>query len=104
MGSLGMIAGIWAEKFDQLAAFQNFIITPMTMLAGVFYSVKTLPPIWETLSHANPFFYLIDGFRYGFLNVADVSPWHSLSIAIIATGIVSAATLALLKKGYKIKY
>jgi ABC-2 type transport system permease protein len=77
MGTLGLIAGLWAEKFDQLAAFQNFIIMPLTFLSGVFYSVHSLPPVWHVVSRLNPFFYMIDGFRYGFFG--DVSPW-SLSI------------------------
>jgi ABC-2 type transport system permease protein len=66
LGSMGLVAGIWADKFDQLAAFQNFLIMPATMLSGVFYSIHTLPPVWQTISHFNPFFYMIDGFRYGF--------------------------------------
>ena len=74
LGTLGIIAGIWAEKFDQLAAFQNFIIVPLTFLSGVFYSMRSLPPFWQDVSHFNPFFYMIDGFRYGFFGVSDVSP------------------------------
>ncbi|HUF20076.1 MAG TPA: ABC transporter permease, partial [Burkholderiales bacterium] len=74
LASLGIIAGIWAEKFDQLAAFQNFIIIPLTFLSGVFYSIHSLPPFWQQVSHANPFFYMIDGFRYGFFGASDVSP------------------------------
>ena len=69
LGTLGLVAGIWAEKFDQLAAFQNFLITPLTFLSGVFYSIHSLPPFWQSLSHANPFFYMIDGFRYGFFGL-----------------------------------
>ena len=80
MGALGLIAGLWAEKFDQIAAFQNFIIMPMTFLSGVFYSVHSLPPFWQAVSHLNPFFYMIDGFRHGFFGVSDVSPWLSLAI------------------------
>ena len=80
MGSLGLIAGLWAEKFDQMAAFQNFIIMPMTFLSGVFYSVHSLPPFWQAASHLNPFFYMIDGFRRGFFGVSDVSPWLSLAV------------------------
>ena len=103
MGTLGMIAGLWAEKFDQMAAFQNFIVMPMTMLAGVFYSVSTLPPFWQTASHFNPFFYMIDGFRHGFFGVSDVSPWISLAVVGLAFLAVSAVTLRLLKSGYKIR-
>ncbi|GAG19557.1 unnamed protein product, partial [marine sediment metagenome] len=80
LGSLGLIAGLWAEKFDQMAAFQNFIIMPMTFLSGVFYSVHSLPGFWQAVSHLNPFFYMIDGFRRGFFGVSDVSPWVSLAI------------------------
>nr|MBP6536586.1 ABC transporter permease [Xylophilus sp.] len=80
LGTLGVIAGLWAEKFDQMAAFQNFLIMPMTFLSGVFYSISSLPPFWQTVSHLNPFFYMIDGFRYGFFGVSDVSPWVSISL------------------------
>ena len=80
LGILGLIAGIWADKFDQLAAFQNFIVLPLTFLSGVFYSIQTLPPFWQAASHANPFFYMIDGFRYGFFGLSDTSPWLSLGI------------------------
>ena len=79
LGTLGLIAGLWAEKFDQMAVFQNFLIMPMTFLSGVFYSIDSLPPFWQTVSHLNPFFYMIDGFRYGFFGVSDVSPWLSLA-------------------------
>ena len=80
LGTLGLIAGLWAEKFDQLAAFQNFVVMPMTFLSGVFYSIHSLPPFWQSVSHLNPFFYMIDGFRYGFFGVSDVSPWLSLGV------------------------
>ena len=89
MGALGLIAGLWAEKFDQMAAFQNFIIMPMTFLSGVFYSIHSLPDFWQKVSHLNPFFYMIDGFRYGFFGVSDVSPW--LSLAIVGTWLASHA-------------
>lgn len=103
LGTLGLIAGLWADKFDQMAAFQNFLIMPMTMLSGVFYSVHTLPEVWQTVSHLNPFFYVIDGFRRGFFGVSDVSPW--LSLAIVATSFVLVAGLALrlLAVGYKLR-
>jgi ABC-2 type transport system permease protein len=103
MGSLGLIAGLWAEKFDQMAAFQNFLVMPMTMLAGVFYSVHTLPPFWQAASHLNPFFYMIDGFRHGFFGVSDVSPWISLGVVGVAALAVSALTLRLLASGYKLR-
>ena len=104
LGSLGLIAGIWADKYDQLAAFQNFIIMPATMLSGVFYSIHSLPPAWQVVSHFNPFFYMIDGFRYGFFGVSDNSPWSSLAIVFCFFVVVSAITLRLLQKGYKLRY
>ncbi|MDR3300064.1 MAG: ABC transporter permease [Candidatus Accumulibacter sp.] len=104
MGSLGMIAGIWAEKFDQLAVFQNFLILPLTMLSGVFYSIHSLPPFWQKASHLNPFFYLIDGLRYGFFGVSDVSPLISLAVSVVFFLIGGACTLAMLRKGYKLRY
>ena len=104
MGALGLIAGLWAEKFDQMAAFQNFIIMPMTFLSGVFYSVQSLPPLWLAVSHANPFFYMIDGFRHGFFGVSDVSPWISLGVVGTAFVVVSAIALELLRRGYKIRH
>ncbi len=103
MGALGLIAGLWAEKFDQLAAFQNFVIMPMTFLSGVFYSIKSLPPFWQGVSHLNPFFYMIDGFRYGFFGQSDVSPWLSLGIVGLALAMASAVALHLLRTGYKIR-
>jgi ABC-2 type transport system permease protein len=103
MGALGLIAGLWAEKFDQMAAFQNFLVMPMTMLAGVFYSVHSLPTVWQAVSHANPFFYMIDGFRFGFFGVSDVSPWISLGVVGSSFVVVSALTLSLLKSGYKLR-
>ena len=104
LAALGLIAGIWAEKFDQLAAFQNFFIMPATMLSGVFYSIHSLPPIWQTISHFNPFFYMIDGFRYGFFGISDVSPWFSLVvIGVFFTG-VAGLTLKLLSTGYKLRH
>ena len=104
LGALGLLAGLWAEKFDQMALFQNFIIVPMTFLSGVFYSVHSLPPFWQGLSHLNPFFYLIDGFRRGFFGASDVSPWISLGVVGGATVLVSAIALHLLKTGYKIRH
>jgi ABC-2 type transport system permease protein len=103
LGSLGLIAGLWADKFDQMAAFQNFIIMPMTFLSGVFYSVHSLPAVWQTISHLNPFFYMIDGFRRGFFGVSDVSPWLSLGIVGCSFVVVAAIALRLLATGYKIR-
>ncbi|HEU4818946.1 MULTISPECIES: ABC transporter permease [Janthinobacterium] len=104
LGTMGLIAGIWAEKFDQLAAFQNFLIMPATFLSGVFYSIHSLPPFWQTVSHLNPFFYMIDGFRYGFFGVSDVSPWISLSIVAGFLVILALASIRLLKSGYRLRH
>jgi ABC-2 type transport system permease protein len=103
MGALGLIAGLWAEKFDQLAAFQNFVIMPMTFLSGVFYSIHSLPVFWQSVSHLNPFFYMIDGFRFGFHGVSDVSPWLSLGIVGLALLASSVLAVHLLRTGYKIR-
>ena len=104
LGSLGLIAGIWADKYDQLAAFQNFVIMPATMLSGVFYSIHSLPPAWQAVSHFNPFFYMIDGFRYGFFGVSDIPPWNSLVIVACFFVVVSVIALRLLQKGYKLRH
>jgi ABC-2 type transport system permease protein len=101
---LGLLAGIWAEKIDQVAAFQNFLIVPLTFLSGVFYSIHSLPAFWQGLSHLNPFFYMIDGFRYGFFGVSDVDPTLSFAIVGIALALVSALALVLLKRGYKLRH
>jgi len=103
LGALGIIAGIWADKFDELAAFQNFIVMPLTFLSGVFYSVQSLPPFWQAASHLNPFFYAIDGFRFAFFGQADVSPWLSLAIASVTFCALSWLTLRLLRGGYKLR-
>ncbi|MFO1293741.1 MAG: ABC transporter permease [Rubrivivax sp.] len=103
LGSLGLIAGLWADKFDQLAAFQNFIVMPMTFLSGVFYSVKSLPGVWLAVSHLNPFFYMIDGFRRGFFGQSDISPWISLAVVGSAFVAVAAFALRLLASGYKLR-
>ena len=103
LGVLGVIAAIWAEKFDQLAAFQNFVILPLTFLSGVFYTIHSLPPFWENISRFNPFFYVIDGFRYGFFGISDVSPYFSLMIVGIGFLAVSWVTLRMLKTGYKLR-
>ncbi|HVO90471.1 MAG TPA: ABC transporter permease [Casimicrobiaceae bacterium] len=104
LGTLGLIAGIWADKFDQLAAFQNFVIVPLTFLSGVFYSIHSLPPFWQRLSHFNPFFYMIDGFRYGFFGLSDVSPYASLAIVGAAAIALCAIALTLLARGWKLRH
>jgi ABC-2 type transport system permease protein len=104
LATLGIIAGIWADKFDQLAAFQNFLIVPLTFLAGVFYSVHSLPPFWQQASHLNPFFYMVDGFRYGFFGQADVAPSVSLAIVSGFFLALTSLTLHLLARGYKLRH
>ena len=103
LATLGLIAGLWADKFDQMATFQNFIIVPLTFLSGVFYSIQSLPPFWRAVSHLNPFFYMVDGFRYGFFGQSDTSPWLSLGIVGGAWLAVSALALYLLRTGYKLR-
>ncbi len=103
LGAFGIIAGLWAEKFDQMAAFQNFVIMPLSFLSGVFYSIHSLPPLWQTVSHFNPFFYMIDGFRYGFFGMSDISPWFSLSVVIASFITLSLVTIGMLRAGYKLR-
>jgi ABC-2 type transport system permease protein len=104
LGALGIVAGIWAEKYDQLAAFQNFLILPLTFLSGVFYSIHSLPPFWEAVSHFNPVFYLIDGFRYAFVGHSDADPWFGLLVSTGCFVAISALTLILLRRGYKLRH
>ncbi|WP_394779789.1 ABC transporter permease [Undibacterium sp.] len=104
LGTMGLIAGIWAEKFDQLAAFQNFLIMPATFLSGVFYSIHSLPGVWQTVSHFNPFFYMIDGFRYGFFGQSDVNPLLSLSVVSIFFVLLATLAVQMLKRGYKLRH
>jgi ABC-2 type transport system permease protein len=103
MGAMGMIAGIWAEKFDQIAAFQSFLIVPMTFLSGVFYSINSLPPVWYEISKWNPFFYMIDGFRYGFFAQSDQPVLLSLGVMLIAAIFLTILCLAVLRSGYKLR-
>ncbi|WP_339936030.1 ABC transporter permease [Undibacterium luofuense] len=104
LGTMGLVAGIWAEKFDQLAAFQNFLIMPLTFLSGVFYSIHSLPPFWQGLSRFNPFFYMIDGFRYGFFGVSDVDPLHSMLIVSLFLIALAVLSLQMLRSGYKLRH
>jgi ABC-2 type transport system permease protein len=104
LGTMGLIAGIWAEKFDQLAAFQNFLIMPATFLSGVFYSVHSLPSFWQTVSHCNPFFYMIDGFRYGFFGQSDVDPLTSCAVVFVFLLVLVGFGINLLKSGYKLRH
>ena len=104
LGTMGLLAGIWSEKFDQMAAVQSFVIAPATFLAGVFYSVHSLPPFWQAVSHLNPFFYIVDGFRYGFVGVSDVPPLISLAVVGATLAAVSTVALWMLKTGYKLRH
>lgn len=103
MGSLGIIAGVIANKFDHIAAFQNFLIMPLTFLSGVFYSVHGLPELWYEVSLFNPFFYMIDGFRYGFFGTADVSIWRSLGWSLGFFVASSGTAMAWLASGYRLR-
>ncbi|MBR0128256.1 MAG: ABC transporter permease, partial [Neisseriaceae bacterium] len=103
MGIFGLLAGVVAEKFDQLAMFQNFLIMPLTFLSGVFYSINGLPPFWQTLSRFNPLFYMIDGFRFGFFGQSDISPYFSACVVLFFLIVLSILMLALLKSGYKMR-
>ena len=104
LGTMGLIAVIWAEKFDQLAAFQNFLIMPLTFLSGVFYSIHSLPPFWLTISHLNQFFYMIDGFRYGFFGQSDVNPLVSVSIVSAFLVVLALLAIRLLRSGYRLRH
>jgi len=103
-GSMGIIAGIWAEKYDQLASFQNFLIMPATFLSGVFYSIHSLPAFWQKISRFNPFFYMVDGFRYGFFGQSDVNPLLSLSVVTVFFVFLAAITIHMFKSGYKLRH
>lgn len=103
MAALGLIAGMWAEKFDQISAFQNFLIVPLTFLSGVFYSIKTLPSFWYQLSKFNPFFYMIDGFRHGFFGQSDQPLLLSLGIMTLAALVLTAICVRMLQSGYKLR-
>jgi ABC-2 type transport system permease protein len=104
LATMGVIAGIWAEKFDQLAAFQNFLIMPATFLAGVFYSIHSLPAFWQAVSHVNPFFYMIDGFRYGFFGQSDINPSISFVIVSVFFALLASLAVRLLRSGYKMRH
>ncbi len=103
LGALGVVAGIWADKFDQIAAFQNFVILPLTFLSGVFYSIRSLPALWQSVSHLNPFFYMIDGFRYGFFGLSVFPPLASLAVVAVSFVFLSSACLLMLRSGYKLR-
>ncbi|RJX33545.1 MAG: metal-dependent hydrolase [Oxalobacter sp.] len=104
LGTMGLIAGLWAEKYDHLATFQNFLIMPATFLSGVFYTIRSLPETWQAVSHANPFFYLVDGFRYGFYGQSDVAPLLSLAVGGAFFLLLACLAVWMLKKGYKLRH
>ncbi|GGL70315.1 transport permease protein [Wenxinia marina] len=103
MGALGLIAGIYANKFDQLAAITNFVVTPLAFLSGTFYSLEAMPPVLQTISHANPVFYVIDGVRRGTIGVSDSSPLLGLAVVALATAIIGGIAWRWLAKGYRLK-
>jgi len=103
LGALGIIASIWADKWDHISAFQNFVILPLSFLSGVFFSIRSLPSFWSSISIYNPFFYLIDGFRYGFLGVSETSLWLSIVISSIFFVFVSTICIIMLCSGYKLR-
>jgi len=103
MGGLGLVAGIWAKDFDHIAMVTNFVILPLTFLSGVFYSVKQLPELWQQINHANPFFYLIDGFRYGFLGTGDTDPYASIFIVMATVLLTVFACWQLWRTGWRMK-
>ncbi len=104
LGALGLIAGVYCDKVDQLAVFQHFVVVPLTFLAGVFYSVHSLPAFWQAVSHLNPVFYMVDGFRWGFFGASDVSPWLSFAVVAACVVAVGAWALLLLRSGYKLRH
>lgn len=103
LGGVGIVAGVYANKFDQMAAITNFIVTPLAFLSGTFYSVTALPPVIREFTHFNPIFYLIDGTRYGILGVSDTNPWMALLVSIGATIAVSALAWNMFRTGYRMK-
>ena len=103
LGGLGIVAGLYANKFDQMAAITNFIVTPLAFLSGTFYSVKALPPVLNEITHFNPIFYLIDGFRYGMIGVSDSSPQLGLAVAVAATIAISLIGWRMISTGARLK-
>ena len=103
MGALGMVAGIFANKFDQMAAITNFIVTPLAFLSGTFYSVEALPPVLRQITHFNPIFYLIDGMRYGMIGVSDSAPALGLVVVLGTTLAISLIAWMMFARGYRLK-
>jgi ABC-2 type transport system permease protein len=100
---LGVVSGIWAEKFDHNAAITNFVVMPLTFLSGTFYSIDRLTPVWQTIAHINPFFYMIDGFRAGFIGQSDMPIMLGITVLIGVNLILWTLALLMLRSGYKIK-
>ena len=100
---LGLLAALWAQKFDHLAIFPNFVLLPLAFLGGVFYSIDMLPEPWHTVSRLNPLLYMVNGLRYGFLGVADVSPGTSAGVVLTSFLVILGATAALLRSGYNLR-
>jgi len=103
MSLLGTLTGIWGDKFDNQATISNFVVNPLAFLSGTFYSIDRLPETWQTISHFNPFFYVIDAFRYGFLGISDADPYMGMMIVGILNVVLLAWTYALFASGYKLK-
>ncbi len=103
LGALGIVAAVFANKFDQMAAITNFVVTPLSFLSGTFYSIETLPPTMQTLTHWNPVFYLIDGVRYGFIGASDSSPWLGLAVCGAFTAAVVWLCWFWFRRGYRLK-
>lgn len=103
MSSIGLITALWATKFDQMGAVQNFVIMPLTFLSGVFYSIHSLPPLWQEVSRFNPFFYMVDGFRTGFFGVGDVDPLASLGVVGAVTVVLTGITVWLVSRGWHLR-
>ena len=103
LSGLGIIAGVFANKFDQMAAITNFIVTPLAFLSGTFYSVQALPPLLNAITHYNPIFYIIDGVRFGMIGVSDSSPWLGLAVGTGATLAIALLAWAMFRRGYRLK-
>ncbi len=102
-GLLGLLSAIWAEKFDHLAIFPNFVLLPLAFLGGVFYSIEMLPEPWQTISRFNPLLYMVNGMRYGFFGVADVSPVLSAVVVLISFVVLAAVSIVVVGRGYKLR-
>jgi ABC-2 type transport system permease protein len=100
---LGIAGGVWSEKFDHIAAVTNFVVTPLAFLSGTFYTVDRLPEPWHLIALFNPFFYMIDGFRYGFIGHADAQPWTGFFVLLASNAVLGALCYGMFKRGYKLR-